>query len=193
MGTLNPLKTLTCHDCLQWVEQSQDTIRDTDREATTNKDDEEEFLFLGIPLAGENEGDSEDSWESEVFGHTQNVTFAVPLHPSHGLGATDSPANSLLSKLHLKATEAIAFLVGSVKDGVVQTYTLPPIPLNPNFYQPLTEITDDPTPHTPGFTLAMDSPCLPTCAYQRTTLVPSRKDPKIRSKSPTTRTRTVDH
>jgi hypothetical protein len=193
MGTLNPLKTLTCHACLQWGTQCQDTIHDNDRQAITNKDDEEEFLFQGIPIAGENEGDSDDSWDSETFEPTQNVTFALPLHPSRGIGATDSPAGSLLSKLHLKATEAIAFLVGSVKDGVVQTYTLPPIPLNPNFYQPLTEITDDPTPHTPGFTLAMDSPCLPTCAYQRTTLVPSRKDPKIRSKSPTTRTRTVDH
>ncbi len=57
---------------------------------------------------------------------------------------------SLLTKLHLKATNAIAFLVGPVKDGVVKTDTLPPIPLTPNFYEPLTEITDDLTPHTPG-------------------------------------------
>ncbi len=81
MDTLNPLKTLTCHDCLQLVEQFQDTIQDNGRQVTTNKDDEEEFLFTGIPIAGENEGDSDDSWESEDFGHRQNVTFTFPTHP----------------------------------------------------------------------------------------------------------------
>jgi hypothetical protein len=72
MGTLNPLKTLTCHECIQWVKQGQATIQDNDRpvrHVTTNKDDEEEFLFQGIPIAGENKGDSEDSWESEIFGY----------------------------------------------------------------------------------------------------------------------------
>ncbi len=57
MGTLNPLKTLTCHDCLQWVAQCQDTIQDNDRQVrqvTTNKNDEGEVFFQGIPIAGEN-------------------------------------------------------------------------------------------------------------------------------------------
>jgi hypothetical protein len=77
------------------------------------------------------------------------VTFAFPTQPSCGIGAVDLPVGSLLAKLHLKATEAIAFLVGPVKDGVVKTYTLPPIPLTPNFYHHLPEITDS-TPNSPG-------------------------------------------
>jgi hypothetical protein len=41
MGTLNPLKTLTCHDCLRWVDDDQDDLQDKVRHVTTNKDDEE--------------------------------------------------------------------------------------------------------------------------------------------------------
>ena len=150
MGTLNPLKTLTCHECLQWVEQCQDTIQDNRRHVTTNKDDEEEFLFQGIPIAGENEGDSDDSWDSVDFEPTQNVTFALPLHPFRGIGTADSPVGSLLSKLHLKATEAIAFLVGPVKEDDMASlkltlsllFHLPQISTNPSLRSPTT------LPHT---------------------------------------------
>jgi hypothetical protein len=62
MVTLNPFKTLTCHDCMRWVQESLELC--SNNEATNHnegKDDEEEFKFMGIPIAGENEGDSEES------------------------------------------------------------------------------------------------------------------------------------
>jgi hypothetical protein len=68
MGTLTPFETLTCQTCLQWVEKSIGITQDNvNKNVNYGKDDEEEFLFQGIPIAGENEGDSEDSWESAIF------------------------------------------------------------------------------------------------------------------------------
>ncbi len=122
MGILNPLKTLTCHDCIQWVAQCQDTIQDNDRQVRqviTNKDDEEEFLFQGIPIAGENEGDSEDSWESEIFGYAATDDWESEEEE------TSSDTCPFIS-LNSMATEDIAFKVGPVKDGIVRFAILPP-------------------------------------------------------------------
>jgi hypothetical protein len=62
--TLNPFKTFTCHACLQWVQKSLDP---EDRYHNEARDAEEEFQFTGIPIAGENDGDSEESWERESW------------------------------------------------------------------------------------------------------------------------------
>jgi len=64
MGTLTPFPTWTCHECIQWVENNDVPKDNINKQVNVEKDDEEEFLFQGIPIAGENIGDSEDSWES---------------------------------------------------------------------------------------------------------------------------------
>jgi hypothetical protein len=131
MGTLNPFKT-----CQQWVNASLELSQTkADRYVNEGKDDEEEFVFKGIPIAGENEGDSEDSWESEIFGH--DATDDCESEEEETSSDT-CPFTSLNSM----ATEDIAFKVGPVKDGIVRFEILPTIPLTPNYYRHLPEITD---------------------------------------------------
>jgi hypothetical protein len=49
------------------------------KESTYNadRDDEDEFHFIGIPIAGENKGDSEDSWKAKYWGITQAIAARV--------------------------------------------------------------------------------------------------------------------
>jgi hypothetical protein len=133
MGTLNPFKTLTCHTYQQWVERSIGiTQENVTKHVNAEKDDEEEFLFQGIPIAGENERDSDDSWESEIFGHSDD---------NRDSAAGGKAPDSGHSYNHM-ATNYIAFTVGPVKDGIVKFHSLPPIPLTPNYYRHLPEITE---------------------------------------------------
>jgi hypothetical protein len=118
MGTLNPFKTLTCHTCKQWVERSiGNTQENVTKHVNAEKDDEEEFLFQGIPIAGENDGDSDNSWASEIFGHSDDHRDS-----KQGGDAPDSDHS-----YNQMATNYIAFTVGPVKDGIVKFHSLPPI------------------------------------------------------------------
>jgi hypothetical protein len=142
MDTLTPFETLTCHTCLQWVEKSIGITRDNvHKNVKYGKDDEEEFLFQGIPIAGENAGDSEDSWESAIFGHSEDS------RESEEEG--DAPDCDHFYTMNQMATNYLAFTVGPVKDGIVKFHFLPPIPLTPNYYRHLPEITDT-LPSSPG-------------------------------------------
>jgi hypothetical protein len=133
MGTLNPFKTLTCHTCQQWVEKSIGiTQENVTKHVNAGKDDEEEFLFQGIPIAGENEGDSDDSWASEIFRRSDDNRDS-----EKGGDAPDSDHS-----YNQMATNYIAFTVGPVKDGIVKCHSLSPIPLTPNYYRHLPQIIE---------------------------------------------------
>jgi hypothetical protein len=134
MGTLKPFPTWTCHECLQWVESNDIPKDNINKQVNVEKDDEEEFLFQGIPIAGENIGDSEDSWESDFFRNSEDSQES-----EH---ATDVPDRDHPYQMNQMATNYLAFTVGSVKDGIVKFHSLSPIPLTPNYYRHLPEITD---------------------------------------------------
>jgi hypothetical protein len=62
MVTLNPFKTLICHECKQGIKNEEISQQNLHKYVNEGRDDEEEFLFHGIPIAGENKGDSEEDW-----------------------------------------------------------------------------------------------------------------------------------
>jgi hypothetical protein len=104
--------------------------------------DEEEFQFNGIPIAGESDGDSVESWESDIRGEskqkedslTQNHTWLSPV-----------------KGVNLRVTNDIASRIGPKKDGVIHGINHFPIPLHTNLYCPLLHITEDlpPQPFKP--------------------------------------------
>jgi hypothetical protein len=90
-------------------------------------------------IAGENEGDSEDSWASEICGHESEDSEASQ-------GQEEESATTTSPKPHINhmAIADIAFKVEPKKDGIVRhLQSLPPmhIPLTPNYYRYLTEET----------------------------------------------------
>ncbi len=147
MVTLNPFKTLTCHACLQWVQKSLDP---DDRYHNEERDAEEEFKFMGIPIAGENEGDSEESWERESWDTTgdENTTDKDSLTNNFQWATWDTNEESKQREespwtLPPRITDDLAFQVGPRKDGIVQTRTHSPLLLTTNYYHLLADDTED--------------------------------------------------
>jgi hypothetical protein len=139
MVTLNPFKTLTCHDCQQWIQRSLDlSSRNEDKYHNEERDAEEEFKFMGIPIAGENDGDSEESWERESWDTgDESATDKDSLMINFQWANWDTSEESKQREesplrvpqprtVHTFATEEIAFWVGPRKDGIVKTNPTPP-------------------------------------------------------------------
>jgi hypothetical protein len=123
MVTLNPFKTLICHECKQGIQNEEITQHNLHKYVNEGRDDEEEFVFHGIPIAGENKGDSEEDWYySDEIEEEEEV-----LHQ-----------NFTSMSINADATEDIAFLVGPTQDGRVKLPTRTPIPfhLNPLLRSP---------------------------------------------------------
>ncbi len=99
MVTLNPFKILICHECKQDIKN--EDIPQQNLCVNEGRDDEEEFVFQDIPIAGENKGDSEEDWyysdESEQEEEVLHQNFTSIL-------------------INADATEDIAFLVGPTQD-----------------------------------------------------------------------------
>jgi hypothetical protein len=107
MATFHAFQPLTCFECTKTLQTDNDNQLKT--ELTHEKrGDEEEFHFQGIPIAGENDGDSVESWEHAISGDsdedllTQNHTWFSPVQG-----------------VNLRATDDIAFRIGPKKDGVI--------------------------------------------------------------------------
>ncbi len=151
LATFNAFEPLTCFACTNTLQT------DTDSQITKaltheEREDEEEFQFKGIPIAGENDGDSEESWERESWdtgddretekdSFTNNLQWAnwdTSEEPKQG---EDSPWFPHPSTVHILATEDIAFSVGPRKDGIVKFTTTLPFVLFTNYYQPLADDT----------------------------------------------------
>jgi hypothetical protein len=66
LATFHAFEPLTCFECIKDLQTKNDNQIKT---ALTHaeREDEEEFQFKGIPIAGENDGDSEESWERESW------------------------------------------------------------------------------------------------------------------------------
>jgi hypothetical protein len=62
MVTLNPFKTLICHECKQGIQNEELSLQNLHKYVNEGRDNEQEFLFQGIPIAGENKGASEEDW-----------------------------------------------------------------------------------------------------------------------------------
>jgi hypothetical protein len=118
MVTLNPFKTLTCHACLQWIQKSLDP---EDRYHNEERDAEEEFQFKGIPIAGENDGDSEESWERESWDTGDEST-------------TDKDSLTNNFQCHAVPSLSIGVRVGHIPSHLHPTCTLPRhlIPFHPH-------------------------------------------------------------
>jgi hypothetical protein len=146
MATLNPFKTLTCHACLHWIQKSLDP---EDRYHNEERDAEEEFKFMGIPIAGENEGDSEESWERESWDTGDDNTTDKDSLKNHFQWATWDTNEASKQReqspwtLPPSITDDLAFQVGPRKDGIVQTRTKSPLLLTTNYYHLLADDTED--------------------------------------------------
>ena len=134
MATFHAFQPLTCFACTKNLQEEHDN-RITATPPRADKEDEEEFVFQGIPIAGENDGDSEASWEraswdqedeDETDNITQNHTWLSPVQG-----------------VNLRATDDIAFRIGPKKDGVIQVMIHSPIPLHTNPYGQLLSLSDD--------------------------------------------------
>jgi hypothetical protein len=88
-------------------------------------DDEQEFQFLGIPIAGENKGDSDEDWYSDDSQQDEHKD----LHTN----------NCTTASINVPASVSLAFQVSPAKDGHVMIRTHTPIPYHPNPYQILDE------------------------------------------------------
>jgi hypothetical protein len=104
LATVHAFEPLTCFACTKILQNEHDNQIQATR---ANREDEEEFLFQGIPIAGENDGDSEASWEraswdQEDEDETDNITQNhIWLSPVQGV--------------NLRATDDIAFRIGPKK------------------------------------------------------------------------------
>jgi hypothetical protein len=130
MATLDPQALLTCHNCKAWLRDCEDTLgRDLTNNPRTREggDDEQEFQFLGIPIAGENEGDSDEDWYSDDSQQDEHKN----LHTN----------NCVTTSINVTASDSLAFQVGPTKDGRVMIRTHHPIPCHPNPYQLLHDDT----------------------------------------------------
>jgi hypothetical protein len=151
MATFHAFQPLTCFECTNNLQTDNDNQIKT---ALTHeeREDEEEFQFKGIPIAGENDGDSEESWERESWDkgderETDNDSFTNNLQWAHWDTSTESkqreesPRVPIPRTVHILATEEIAFKVGPRKDGIVQSHTTLPFVLTANYYQLLADDT----------------------------------------------------
>jgi hypothetical protein len=145
LATFHAFEPLTCFACTKILQTKHDNQIKTAL-TQAEREDEEEFLFKGIPIAGENDGDSEESWErkswdkgdesepdSEEDSITQNHTWFSPMHG-----------------VNIRATDDIAFCIGPKKDGVIQVINHSPIPLHNNPYCQLLNLSDE-MPPCPSF------------------------------------------
>jgi hypothetical protein len=129
--TLNPFATLTCHACQQWKSTDEDIGSQND--VNQGRDDEEEFRFQGIPLAGENTGDSEEAWcesderaqgkednkgdsEEDWYSDDSQQDVHKDLHTN----------NCITASINATASASLAFQVGPKQDGHVMIRTHPP-------------------------------------------------------------------
>jgi hypothetical protein len=134
MATLNPFKTVTCYNCQQWVTESME-LSNSDRKTSINEEqnDEEEFQFQGIPIAGENEGDSEESWERESWDNDDEQDS-----PQSSTSSTiHNNAVFVIANVNQQANDDLAFMLGPRKDGVIQYHTPSLLHLTPNYYRHL--------------------------------------------------------
>jgi hypothetical protein len=146
---------------MQWIQESKDLcVADNENDYNEERDAKEEFQFKGIPIAGENDGDSEESWErtswdSEEDGATEKDSLTNHcLTITHRRDGDTHEEETLASPLprippprtiHSMATSDIAFWVGPRKDGIVKIDMTHPITLTPNYYQVLED--DEPLDH----------------------------------------------
>ncbi len=70
-----------------------------DRDTREGGDDEQEYQFLGIPIAGENEGDSEEDWYEDDIEEKE-----------------DEEKEHLFGFINTDASDDIAFRVGPTKE-----------------------------------------------------------------------------
>jgi hypothetical protein len=132
---------------MQWIQDSKALCAaDNENDYNEERDAEEEFQFKRIPIAGENDGDSEESWEKTSWDSEED-----------GENGQDSLTNNCLTiiprippsrTIHSMATSDIAFWVGPRKDGIVKIDVTHPFTLTPNYYQVLEddEPLDNPVP-----------------------------------------------
>jgi hypothetical protein len=133
----------------------------SDRQVSTNagKDDEEEFKLMGIPIAGENEGDSKESWERKSWERgdesaTDKDTIMNNFQVANWDTSEESKQGEELPRVphprtvHTLATEDIVFWVGPRKDGINKTHQLHPISLQPTTIN--SSPTTQPLTDTPG-------------------------------------------
>jgi hypothetical protein len=66
LATFHDFEPLTCFACTNILQTENDNQIKTAL-TRADREDEEEFLFTGIPIAGENDGDAEESWERESW------------------------------------------------------------------------------------------------------------------------------
>ncbi len=115
MVTLNPFKTFICHchECKQGIQIQNEELSPQNLHKYVNegRDDEEEFLFHGIPIAGENEGDSEEDWYYSDYYSDDSGKEEEIVHQ-----------NFTSISINADATEDIAFRVGPTKDGRVEIH-----------------------------------------------------------------------
>jgi hypothetical protein len=119
MSTLNPFKTLVCHDCKT---KQFNTSKYSTKRTKENADDEHEFKFMGIiPIAGEDDGDSQKSWGSD---ETEDEDVPSAMHYS----------------INDDATNVLAFRVGPIMDGIIVDYNqVFHILVTANYYQSLAD------------------------------------------------------
>ena len=135
MVTLNPFKNLICHECKQGIKNEELNPHNIHKYVNEGKDDEEEFLFHGILIAGENEGDSEEDWYYSDYYSDDSGKDEEILHQ-----------NFASISINAAATEDIAFRVGPTKDSRVEIHTRTPISSHLNTYQLLNDEQLFPTP-----------------------------------------------
>jgi hypothetical protein len=163
LATFNAFEPLTCYACTNTLQT------DTDNQITKaltheEREDEEEFQFKGISIAGESEGDSEESWERESWdtgddretgkdSSTNNLQWANWDTSDKTKQGEELPWFPHPRTVHILATEDIAFSVGPRKDGIVKFTTTIPFVLTTNYYQLLADDTliypPVPTPFVP--------------------------------------------
>jgi hypothetical protein len=115
MATFHPFQPLTCFACTKILQDACETDHTKTRHTHEERGDEEEFQFKGIPIAGENYGDSVESRESVNSGENEQEEDNLSIN-SNWL--------SPVTGINLPATNDIAFRVGPTKDGVIQINTL---------------------------------------------------------------------
>ncbi len=144
MAGLLKTQLLTCHRCKQ-ANQLQDQIDGT-ANPQQDADDEQEYKFTRIHMAGEHESDYDDAWDNESDESDQEETEDEPKHKPTIHQCMNAIVEhvykhvmlSLPVSINTTASDDLTFRLGSITDGIVRTHSLSPIPLTPNYYHPLT-------------------------------------------------------
>jgi hypothetical protein len=126
----DPAPSLTCSRC-PTAHPSDTPIRHTmNYDSRATQDDEQEYGRIPIPMSddsSENYSDltsaSEDGYASDTFLNCMN-TITLP-------------------HADLLASDDIAFVLGPVRDGVIQHHSLSPIPIHSNPYSPLDDTNEE--------------------------------------------------